>query len=128
MPKTKSVDPNEILGRYLTSRKHFLHNDVMPAAFSPPRDLNLSVVRINNLSLIEIWHIGETEVIGRMILKKTLYGVATLESEAFLDQELIITHDDDPFPRHTSVSGWPDEAHWLSITQQLAAEATFVPR
>jgi hypothetical protein len=128
MDLPESVDNNELLGRYLTSRSHFNKTDVLPAAFSPPPDLKLSVVRIAGLSVQEIWQLGQSEVINRMKDKdkRTLYGIGKTKAEDYRSQKLSIIPDNDPFYRHTSITDWPEKAAWLSITQELAAVTTLV--
>jgi len=115
-----------MLGRFLTSRTHFSNSDVKPAAFSPPPDLKLSVVRIDSLTLREIWNIGQTQVIDKLPPGRTLYGMGKLKVSDVQSQNLTVDPDNNPFYRHSSIIGWPEKAKWISITQQLAAVSELV--
>jgi hypothetical protein len=86
------VSPDESLGRFLPEESYFSrkNNTVRPKAFMPTRSLKLSVFRIEGLSLIEIWGIGQREVIDVMAVKKNLYGMADIKAQKVQDVELAI--------------------------------------
>lgn len=128
MASQSLVSPSESLGRYLTEKKHFsrLKGEVKFKAFMPPLDRRLSVYRIDGLSLDEVWHIGENNVVLAMSLPKTLYGVADIKAGMVERQSLKIEADDIPL-RHANVVGWPEqESEQMSLAQVLAAEARLV--
>jgi hypothetical protein len=118
-------NPQELLGRYLTEKKHFsiLKNEVKFKAFMPPPNLRLSIYNINGLSLEEIWDIGEKNVVSAMTPPRSLYGVAEIQAGVVFRQGLAVQADNIP-PRHANVIGWPpEEAGQMAIAQELAASA-----
>ncbi len=122
------VDPQEYLGRYLPENSYFLRskNEVKPKAFMPPPDLKLSVFRIDELSLEQIWDTGEKEVIQEMPVTKVLYGLAKIKVLKVHEENLSVDPDNIP-ARHANIVGWPeDKGRRLSIAQGLAAEAELI--
>lgn len=120
-----NVNDQELLARYLTSKKWFssLHNRVKPHAFMPPSHLELSVFRIANLPVPTIWKIGR-RAIRKMKEPKTLYGSGDILAVNVLDLLLLIQPDNKP-PRHANIVGWPvDKEEQKSIAQELAARAS----
>jgi hypothetical protein len=92
----------------------------------PPRDLHLSVYRIDGLRLDEIWDIGQNRVISTMPQPRKLYGVADIKVLTVEKEKLKIDPDNVPL-RHANIVGWPeDQAAQLSIAQELAAEARLI--
>jgi len=108
MPST--VDIDEPLARFLTQSYHYSHEKgvVKPAAFEPPRDLHLSVFRIDGLVITDVWRIGKQQVTEKMKSPAKLYGFADIKASTIQDSNLRIESDNDP-PRHASVVGWPEE-------------------
>ncbi|MBI2869260.1 MAG: hypothetical protein HYX96_05490 [Chloroflexi bacterium] len=124
MNLSEKVLSDEPLGRFLTEHNHFGGGGVKFKAFMPPpKTLALSVFRIHNLTLDQIWEIGENKVIKVMEQEKTLYGVADIKAEIVTREGLAIKPD--PLPsRHTNIINWPQEKYrQLSIAQVLATEA-----
>lgn len=125
MQLSNVVSPTESLGRYMTDDNYFSRsrNEVKFKAFMPPRDLRLSVFRIDGLTTEEIWEMGHRRVILAMKQPRQLYGVAEIKAASVTRVNLNIVPD--PLPdRHANIVGWPtDQARHLSIAQQLAAEA-----
>jgi hypothetical protein len=123
---SNDVSPDEPLGRIMTHKNHYSSAGVSPAAFFPPPDLKLSTIRIEGMNLNEIWDLGKREVISRMKNKVNLYGLARLKVSDAQILKLVVEPDNTPFYRHTSITGWPQKALWLSITQQLAASSELI--
>jgi hypothetical protein len=117
------VDPKELLTRFLTSRNHYSpHNRrVKYGAFMPPSDLRLSVFRVEGLSNVEIWEIGEKNVVQKS--EKTLHGRAEIKTIEVTEKGLSVDPDNNP-PRHASIIGWyQDKGKQKLIAMELAAEA-----
>lgn len=113
------VSPSESLARYLTHQNHYssLNNAVKPAAFQPPPSLRLSVFRIDELTLEEVWEIGQVNVVN-------IYGFADIKASAVYEKNLDTDPDNNP-PRHADIVGWPQEkSERKLIAQELAAKAT----
>lgn len=92
----------------------------------PPKDLRLSVYRIDGLQIEEIWEIGQREVIDAMGQPKILYGIADVKVSTVQENNLKVEPDDRP-PRHANIIGWPEEKEKQKIiAQELAAGAKLV--
>ena len=102
--------PNEQISRFLYSKSTFsLSNKrVKPGAFSPPPDLSLSAVHSTGVQELNIWSIGR-RTLGTQPGRNTIYGRADLPVESLIAQKLQAIRDDNPFERHTSVVGWPQD-------------------
>ena len=123
---TESITAQEALARFITSKRWYSRekNVVKPQAFMPPRDLKLSVFRIDNLSEPEIWKIGFKKVIDKMNQPKNLHGRADIQALNILGISLQINPDNIP-PRHANIIGWPElKEERKSIAQELAAKAS----
>ena len=124
----KEINSQEIIARYLTSKKWYSRvNDIAkPQAFMPPPDLNLSVFRIDNLSEPEIWKLGFKKVIDKMNQPRHLRGRADIQALRILENNLQIDPDNTP-PRHANIIGWPElKEEQKSIAQELAAKASLM--
>lgn len=125
MTTVEGIDSNENIGRYLTQHSHFkkARNQVTAQAFIPPKDLELSVFRIEGLEMDEIWKIGDW-VVMNLPEPRTLYGVGKIKAKSLeIDGTKLIV--DEPPPNHCSVRNWPlEEARRLLIAIKMAAEAT----
>jgi len=125
---SEKVDLKESIGRYLPEKSYFStkYDSVKPKAFIPTRDLQLSVYRIDGLEWVEIWEIGQKQVIDVMLTPKLLHGIAKIKAGKFIENGLVIDPDNSP-PRHATVRNWPEyDAECLSKAQILAAEAILV--
>ena len=92
----------------------------------PPKNLRLSVQRIDDLNIDEIWILGDMVVNKMPEPKPPLYGVADVKAGVFRGVNLTISAENLP-SRHTNINGWPvDKARQLSIAQELAAEAVLI--
>jgi hypothetical protein len=126
---SNTLNPNETLGRYLTQKKHFskARNEVTFKAFLPPSDLQLSVFRIDGLSLEEVWTIGNY-VVNTMVEPRTLYGVGKIKVTSMQIESIVVTLDEPP-QRHCTATNWPiEEAKQLLIAEKMAIDATPVFR
>jgi hypothetical protein len=91
----------------------------------PPPNLELSVFRIDGLSIAEIWGLGKS-IVSQMPKERNLHGVADIKAKIVERESLTINADNNP-ERHASIVGWPEEqAQQLSIAQALAAEARLI--
>lgn len=123
-----AVSTEESLGRYLLYSAYYSSskNSVKPRAFLPPSDLRLSVFRIDDLQLEEIWEMGQKKVIAAMLQPRKLLGIADIKASKVQENELEVEPDNIP-SRHANIIGWPEEkAQRMLIAQKLAAEAKLV--
>jgi hypothetical protein len=115
------VTDDETLTRYVFHRNDIKGGRVKTGAFMPPRNLRLSVSRIDELSEENIWDIGRNvgNVSGRQ-----LHGRADIRALKVMKIGLQINPDNTP-ERHANIIGWPEqESEQLSIAQELANFAT----
>jgi len=92
----------------------------------PPNNLRLSVQRIDELTIEEVWNLGKQVVSGMPDPKPPLYGVGDIEAGVIERVNLTISPDKLP-SRHANINNWPaDRARQLSIAQELAAEAKLI--
>jgi len=130
MVLASTVNSNESLARYLTQSNHFstATHSVKPKAFDPPPNLRLSVFRIDNLAIEDVWQIGQEHVINIMPQPRNLYGYADIKADKAQDLNLDIDADNNP-PRHASIVGWPeDKSERKLIAQELAANSKLILR
>ena len=106
----KVLAPNERISRFLYSKSTFsLSNKrVKPGAFFPPPDLSLSAIHSTGVQELNVWSIGR-KTLGTQPGRNTIYGRADLPVESLIAQKLRAIRDDNPFERHTSVVGWPQD-------------------
>jgi hypothetical protein len=97
-----------------------------PKVFDPFPHKELSVVHSTGLADEEIWKIG-SQTLRTQRGRSTIYGRANVPVHALNDQNLRAIRDNDPFDRHTSVTGWPEgeDAHetkqiWKQICLELS--------
>lgn len=125
MALSNVISPYESLARYLLEKSKFsmLKNSVLPSGFMPTANLDLSVYRIDNLEIEEIWEIGRKDVIAAMTMPKELYGIAKIKASKVLENGLEIKPQEPP-PRHANMIGWPKEKERQKmIAIELAAES-----
>lgn len=116
------IDQAEILSRYVFTKK-FLRSDnsVKWGAFSPrentiSRVKETSVYRINNLSALSIWQIGQG--VGKKS-NRTLKGRADFLTLDVLNISLDVLESEPP-PKHANIIGWPDKADSKQLAMELA--------
>ena len=119
-----SIDPGEVLSRYIFSGDHYSISDrrVKYTAFMPRSDdLRTSVYRTSGLADHEVWRIGES--VGQT-RHRDLHGRGDLIASDVIEQSLDIDPDNDP-PRHADIIGWPQDKHKRQeIALLLASRAT----
>ncbi len=110
------IDPTEILTRFIYTKNHYRSDHtVKHAAFMPPADKRLSVFRIFNLQVNEIWNIGDS------LRTEPPLGRADLQASIVTETGLTIDPDDIP-PRHANIIGWPDESSEIKLKAVVMAE------
>lgn len=122
------TDPNTPLARFIKLRDHIRSDAkgqfVFWRAFSPPRDMALSVFEISGLDDLEVERLGDdtvsTDDLPHLGFGAILVGV-------IIRNGLVADRDDSP-PRHTSISGWPPKGEIKKVAMRLAEAAGFVPR
>jgi hypothetical protein len=122
------VDTDERLTRFILERnKVRADGTVRSAAFSPPKDLRLSVYRQLELSEQELWGIGEKYVAKREE-NRYIVGRADFDAVVVLATGLSCDPDGIPHPNHVNIIGWPnDKAERKNVEQTLADSAEFTP-
>jgi hypothetical protein len=119
LDQVKSTEP---LTRYIMSKDHYRPSDntVKHNIFMPPRNGELSVYRIENLTSTEIWDIG-SEFVSKPMTKKLL-GRADFLAQHVYDQGLNVRPEATPHPRHANIYGWPEDKTRI-IAIELASKA-----
>lgn len=102
------LNANELVSRFVYSSRAFSrqHNRVHPGAFSPEPHPKLSVLHSSGLEEAEIWQ-SARQTLGAQRGRDKIYGRADLSVRKLIAQKLKAIRDNDPFERHTSVVGWP---------------------
>ena len=127
-----AVDPNEMLSRFVLSRRHINQQakTVKADAFVPHPYDELSVTRQLAATDAEIWSVGEDVAAARQPCK-TLYGRGDALAATYLGQSLDVVSD--PVkgnPNHVVVLKWPvdDKAAQLLIAKEIAAVAKYIAK
>jgi hypothetical protein len=127
-PKVGSVDPFELLGRFLFEKGEFSRklNKVWPGAFlprpNPKKDnrLETSVFRITGLQPAEVDAIGAEVAILR---RRSLKGRADVQCHVVTSTTLLLDPDSIP-ERHANIVGWSgDEAQRLMLATRIAEDS-----
>jgi hypothetical protein len=119
--------PRELLARFITASRWIRPDDtIRQDAFIPPRDLQLSVTRHDDLSENELWAIGDD--VAKKVLQNelaTAHGRADVQLQHVLQQKLWAELAPIPGnPNHVHIVGWPEEkSARKNRAQQLAAAA-----
>jgi hypothetical protein len=114
---------SEMVARFIYSsgRISVTKGRIKPPAFDPSPYAELSVVHSSNLLDSEVWETGLL-TLSSQSGRSTIYGRADIPVKALTDQALKAILDNKPFPRHTSVIGWPnslDENERKSLTKLI---------
>lgn len=124
-----AVDPDELLARYIFSRRHFSRQTgrVKAGAFMPAPDGELSVTRHRDATQDDLWQAGHGIAQSR---DKTLYGRGDVLAATCVSQRLMVKAA--PIqgnPNHANVIGWPmdDKATLKLMAEEVALAAKFVP-
>lgn len=123
-----SIANEELLARFIVFSRWIRSNQtVKPDAFMPPSTLDLSVTRHKELSIQNLWQIGQQVADAR---PATLYGRADVTATEIRRQKLEV--EPRPVPEnlnHASIIGWPaDKPAQKSFAQELAAVARYVAK
>jgi hypothetical protein len=115
------VGDGETVTRYLMFGKWYRKDQTIKyEAFIPPDDLELSVTRLLEAAVSELWDVG-----ARVATQagRNLHGRADLAVQRFFSQQLRVQADVlDDNPNHAKVTGWPsDKAQQIIVAKQLAA-------
>jgi hypothetical protein len=102
----------ELVTRFIYTEKNIGKDKNNPAAyrpqrnaFEPPPDLELSTAHITELTENEIWSVGRFTLNSK---RRKIYARADLKVADYEKRRLVATRDNDPFERHTVVTGWPN--------------------
>jgi hypothetical protein len=108
---SRELTAGELVARFIYSQRQISksHGRPKPAVFDPPPDDKLSVVHSTGLSDRDVWEIGRLTLRNQPGREK-IHGRADMPVKALIDRKLRATRDDNPFKRHTSVTGWPEPA------------------
>lgn len=123
------VTADEWLARFILFSKWIRSTDNTPKpdAFIPHPWPDLSVTRHKDISVEELWRIGQGIADAR---PATLYGRADLTAEEVRRQTLDV--EPRPVPdngNHACIVGWPtDKPAQKILAQELAAVARYVPK
>jgi hypothetical protein len=120
---TMSYDPDNIAGNERISRfaydsGYFRNNGTAKTkAFLPDADQEVSVFRIDDLSVPDIWQLGDAARgrQARASIELTVSAVA--------DTALVVTIAEPPV-RHAVIEGWPADDLRMQLQQALADAAT----
>ena len=111
---------DEPISRYLRQSGHFSASNarVKPRAYHPaPADHKVSVFRVQGLTEVEIWLLGDASVTGGLEARADLSVAQVCETGLHLESA-------EPPIRHADIVGWPVEKDaWMSKAQELAAKA-----
>lgn len=95
-----------------------------PGAFLPPKDLKMSVSRIEGLAENDIWYIADRARNTPAKARADFTAASVLDIQA---NGIRLTVVPDPLPhdsRHANVCGWPpDKDLQLSIAQEFCAKS-----
>lgn len=126
------LESGELVTRFIYSRSQIRISDLRPKpqAFNPAPHKELSVIHSTGLVDKQIWNIG-MQTVGTQPGRSRIHGRADIRVHVFTDQRLCVIRNNDPFDRHTSVSGWPqgkdaDETKqiWKQICLELSQHPT----
>lgn len=123
------VDPNELLARFVFSRRHFSRDNdrVKAGAFLPAPNGELSVNRHREATQAEIWQVGNQIAQTR---ETTLYCRGDVLAATYASQRLGVEATPvEGNPNHANVVNWPmeDKAALKLIAEEIAVAAKFVP-
>jgi len=104
----RELDSDEIVARFIYSKNHFSRagNRPKPGAFSPYPHSELSVAHVTDLTDAEVWEIS-LKTVGSEPGRDKVHARADVRVRELIRNKLRAIRDDDPFERHTSVTGWP---------------------
>ena len=120
---SNSIDPDEVVARYLLSSSDFSYSRVKPRALEPsPIDQCTSVFRIDGLTENEIWDMG-TRFVAEPRAKR-VRARADITVSSVINSNLFVEPHEPPV-RHALISGWSTEKHArMAKAQELAAHTS----
>lgn len=114
--------PATPLTRFAVENGKIKNGVAKPKLFEPNKKGELSVSRTGGLSQSEIQDIG-LQVVQENQNASRLYGWAKIERDDVENAGLRVIDDNNP-PRHSNVTGWPEEREKvLEVMQDLAGKA-----
>lgn len=128
---TVELGADECLSRFLYSRSKYSlkAQKAKPSAFNPLPYHELSTAHITGMTDDAIWELSKLTLRDHPGRDK-LYARADIDVAEILKHRLTALRNDNPFPRHTAVRGWPlltDPAEqkelWLQIALELSQTA-----
>jgi len=124
-----AVEPNELLARYIFSKRHFSQENrrVKAGAFLPASNGELSVTRHREATQDELWQVGHDIAQVRDL---TFHCRGDVLSSTCASQRLNVEAAPiEGNPNHANVVGWPmeDKAAMKLIAEEIAVAAKFVP-
>ena len=129
----EQIDNDELMARFMT-KKDWVRIDgtIKQDAFIPPKDLHLSVIRHNHLSLEELWATGQAVAneINKGQEGTPFYGRVDVTGFQVEQCSLkAVPYPLSKFPTHAHIDGWPaDKDARKSLAQDLAVAAGRVVR
>ncbi len=115
----------ELVTRFIYTQKNIAKgkNDLAayrprPNAFEPPSDLELSTAHVTQLADNEIWSVGRLTLNPK---RRKIYARVDHKVADYEKNKLVATRDNDPFERHTVVTGWPNPPNPDDRKSQIAA-------
>jgi hypothetical protein len=116
-----SVSRNETVTKYQLDREDVRKDgSVRYQALLPAANGKRSVFRIDGLTEVEIWNLGQGRVAS--IRSLPLLGRFDLKALDVYDHSLYFQVDADYRSRHADIVGWPQEKEErISVAQELAA-------
>jgi hypothetical protein len=123
------VSQSETVTRFLLDKSNIRKDGSLHwrAVMPDSTDNETSVFRIDNLSMQDIWSLGDEKV--ARIRTKVLVGRGDLIAADVYYQSLKISPDNDDESKHAAIVGWPTDKHAKrQAAIDLAAYATAVPR
>ena len=124
------VAVTENISRFIFQNNHFKSGEAKTAAFLP-RNAEISVCRIDNLSETDIWDIAINRVGAKRNPPKNPLARADLTVESIIKNEgLKVVSDPTPFPQHANIVGWPlskDEQKMLALELAKSASLRLKP-
>lgn len=120
---SNTINPNEVVARYLLSSSDFSHSRVKPRALEPsPSDQCTSVFRIDGLAENDVWDMGTRFVAAPRA--RRVHARVDINVSKIINMNLSVRPDEPPV-RHALIYGWSTEKHArMAKAQELAVQAS----
>ena len=128
--RSEELEGDDLVARFIYSRSQIRLSDQRPKpqVFNPSPHNELSVVHSTGLGDGEIWSIGR-HTLGTEPGRSRIHGRADIPVHVVKEKNLRVIRDNDPFDRHTAITGWPrgrnpDETKqiWKQICLELSQD------